>query len=47
MGRSGSGVEVRPNSIRLAFVLVPGEAPVRRAQMIAGKVAHPPAGGDS
>lgn len=43
MGRSGAGVEVRPKSIRLSFVLVPGEAPVRRTLMIAGKVAAPTA----
>lgn len=42
MGRgSGSNVEVRPNSIRLEFVPVPGGPRVRRTLMIAGKVAAP------
>jgi integrase len=43
MGRKGSGVERRDSSIRIAFVLAPGERPVRRTLMIAGKTAAPTA----
>lgn len=41
MGRKGSGVEVRGSSIRIAFVLVAGEPPVRRTLVANGRPIAP------